>query len=47
VIGLMVGDETLLVPGMAVSIVGGASSAPGVLQATRLTVEKDGVKPIL
>jgi uncharacterized protein YuzE len=47
VIGLVIGDETLLVPGMAVSVVGGAGTAPGVLQATRLTVEKDGVKPIL
>ena len=46
VIGLMLGDETLLVPGAAVSLV--ATTTPeGTLQATRLTVEKDGVKPIL
>jgi hypothetical protein len=46
VIGLMLGDETLLVPGAAVSLI--ATTTPeGALQATRLTVEKDGVKPIL
>ena len=46
VIALMLGDETLLVPGAAVSLV--ATTTPeGTLQATRLTVEKDGVKPIL
>ncbi|HEX4294603.1 MAG TPA: hypothetical protein VHZ29_10750 [Rhizomicrobium sp.] len=46
VIGLMLGDETLLVPGAAVSLI--ATTTPeGTLQATRLTVEKDGVKPIL
>jgi hypothetical protein len=46
VIGLMLGDETLLVPGAAVSVV--ATTTPeGTLEATRLTVEKDGVKPIL
>jgi len=46
VIALMLGDDTLLVPGAAVSLV--ATTTPeGTLQATRLTVEKDGVKPIL
>ncbi len=46
VIGLMLGDETLLVPGASVSLI--ATMTPeGTLQATRLTVEKDGVKPIL
>ncbi len=46
IIGLMVGDESLLVPGSAVSI----SAMPlsdGTLKCSRLTVEKDGVKPIL
>lgn len=46
VIGLMLGDETLLVPGAAVSLVA-TTTSEGTLQATRLTVEKDGVKPIL
>jgi len=46
VIALMLGDETLLVPGAAVSVTAGATPE-GTLQATRLTVEKDGVKPIL
>jgi len=46
VIGLMLGDESLLVPGAAVSLIvnAGADGQPAV---TRLTVEKDGVKPIL
>jgi len=46
VIGIMVGDESLLVPGAAVSV----SAMPGIdgtWQSSRLTVEKDGVKPIL
>ncbi len=46
IIGLMVGDESLLVPGSAISI----SAMPlsdGTLKCSRLTVEKDGVKPIL
>jgi hypothetical protein len=42
----MVGDESLLVPGMAVSI-SAMPSSDGMLQSSRLTVEKDGVKPIL
>jgi hypothetical protein len=46
VIALMLGDESLLVPGAAVSVIA-TPSADGTLQATRLTVEKDGVKPIL
>ncbi len=46
VIALMLGDETLLVPGAAVSVTA-ATTPEGTLQATRLTVEKDGVKPIL
>ncbi|MBV9991725.1 MAG: hypothetical protein JOZ72_10565 [Alphaproteobacteria bacterium] len=46
IIALMLGDESLLVPGAAVSVVA-TPSADGTLQATRLTVEKDGVKPIL
>jgi hypothetical protein len=46
VIALMLGDETLLVPGAAVSVTAGMTPE-GTLQATRLTVEKDGVKPIL
>jgi hypothetical protein len=46
VIALMLGDETLLVSGAAVSVV--ANPTPeGTLEATRLTVEKDGVKPVL
>lgn len=46
IIGVMVGDESLLVPGMAVSI-SAMPSSNGMLQSSRLTVEKDGVKPIL
>ncbi|HWA89374.1 MAG TPA: DUF5666 domain-containing protein [Rhizomicrobium sp.] len=46
VIALMLGDESLLVPGAAVSLVASTGS-DGALVATRLTVEKDGVKPIL
>jgi hypothetical protein len=46
VIGLMMGDETLLVPGAAVSLIA-APSSQGALQSARITVEKDGVKPIL
>ncbi|MBV8976712.1 MAG: hypothetical protein JO261_03915 [Alphaproteobacteria bacterium] len=45
IIALMLGDESLLIPGAAVSLV--ASSGSGSLEATRLTVEKDGVKPVL
>lgn len=46
VIGLMLGDESLLVPGAAVSLIVSATG-DGLVAATRLTVEKDGVKPIL
>src|SRR6185312_627569 len=46
IIALMLGDESLLVPGAAVSVIA-TKAADGSLQATRLTVEKDGVKPIL
>jgi hypothetical protein len=46
VIALLLGDESLLVPGAAVSLVVNTGS-DGALVATRLTVEKDGVKPIL
>jgi hypothetical protein len=45
VIGLMLGDETLLVPGAAVSLIATPSSEDA-LQSARITVEKDGVKPI-
>jgi hypothetical protein len=46
IIGLMIGDEALLVPGMAVSV-SAMPSPDGTLQSSRITVEKDGVKPIL
>ncbi len=46
IIGLMVGDESLLLPGMSVSVSAMPSSG-GMLQSSRLSVEKDGVKPIL
>jgi hypothetical protein len=46
VIGIMMGDESLLVPGAAVSV-SAMTGADGMLQSSRLTVEKDGVKPIL
>jgi hypothetical protein len=46
VIGIIVGDESLLVPGMAVSV-SAMTGADGTLQSSRLTVEKDGMKPIL
>jgi hypothetical protein len=46
IIGLMVGDDSLLVPGMSVSVSAMPSSG-GILQSSRLSVEKDGVKPIL
>ena len=46
VIALMLGDESLLVPGAAVSLIV-STAQDGSLVATRLTVEKDGVKPIL
>lgn len=45
IIALVVGDESLLVPGAAVSL--NVVSAEGGLKSSRLTVEKDGVKPIL
>jgi hypothetical protein len=45
IIALVVGDVSLLVPGAAVSL--NAVSAAGVLESSRLTVEKDGMKPIL
>jgi len=46
IIALVVGDESLLVPGAAVSL-SVVSTADGALTSSRLTVEKDGVKPIL
>jgi hypothetical protein len=46
VIAIMLGDESLLVPGAAVSV-SAMSAAGGTFQSSRLTVEKDGVKPIL
>ncbi len=46
VIALMLGDESLLVPGAAVSLVVN-TAGDGSMVATRVTVEKDGVKPIL
>jgi len=46
IIAIMVGDESLLVPGMAVSV-SAMTGTDGTLQSSRLTVEKDGVKPIL
>jgi hypothetical protein len=46
VIALMLGDESLLVPGAAVSLIVN-KAGDGTLTATRVTVEKDGVKPIL
>ncbi len=46
IIALVVGDESLLVPGAAVSL-SVVSTADGALASSRLTVEKDGVKPIL
>jgi hypothetical protein len=45
IIALMTGDESLLVPGAAVSL--NVVSAEGGLKSSRLAVEKDGVKPIL
>ena len=46
IIALVVGDELLLVPGAAISL-SVISTADGALASSRLTVEKDGVKPIL
>ena len=46
IIALMIGDESLLVPGETVSIVASPAQG-GTLEATRLTVEKDGVKPVM
>lgn len=46
IIALIVGDESLLVPGAAVSL-SVVSTTDGTLASSRLTVEKDGVKPIL
>lgn len=46
IIALVVGDESLLVPGATVSL-SVVSTADGALASSRLTVEKDGVKPIL
>jgi len=46
IIALMLGDESLLVPGETVSIVASPAQG-GTLEATRLTVEKDGVKPVM
>lgn len=46
IIALVVGDESLLVPGAAVSL-SAVSRADGALASSRLTVEKDGVRPIL
>lgn len=45
IIALMLGDESLLVPGAAVSLIA-TTATDGTLQAARLTVEKDGVKPV-
>jgi hypothetical protein len=45
IIARMLGDESLLVPGAAVSL-SVVSKADGALASSRLTVEKDGVKPI-
>jgi hypothetical protein len=46
IIALVIGDESLLVPGAAVSL-SVVSRGDGTLVSSRLTVEKDGVKPIL
>jgi hypothetical protein len=46
IIGLMVGDESLLVPGATV-VLSAMSGPDGTLESSRLSVEKDGVKPIL
>ena len=46
IIALVVGDESLLVPGAAVSL-SVVSTTDGALASSRLTVEKDGIKPIL
>lgn len=46
IIALVMGDESLLVPGAAVSL-SVISTTDGALASSRLTVEKDGVKPIL
>ena len=46
IIAIMTGDESLLVPGAAVSV-SAMTGTDGTLQSSRLTVEKDGVKPIL
>ncbi len=46
VIALMLGDETLLVPGAAISALA-ITVAGGKLVTPAVTVEKDGVKPIL
>jgi hypothetical protein len=46
VIGIVTGDQSLLVPGAAVSVL--VHAAPdGSLSCPALTVEKDGVKPLL
>jgi hypothetical protein len=46
VIAIEAGDQTLLVPGAAVSVLVHAA-ADGSLSCPALTVEKDGVKPLL
>lgn len=46
IIGVIMGDESLLLPGMAVSV-SAMPGSNGTLESSRLTVEKDGVKPIL
>ncbi len=46
IIALVIGDEALLVAGAAVSL-SVVTTADGSLASSRLTVEKDGVKPIL
>jgi hypothetical protein len=46
IIALVMGDESLLVPGAAVSL-NVMPLADGALASSRLTVEKDGMKPIL
>jgi hypothetical protein len=46
IIALVLGDESLLLPGAAVSV-SAISTTEGALASSRLTVEKDGVRPIL
>ena len=46
IIALMDGDESLLVPGAAV-LLSASAGENGELRSSRLSVEKDGVKPIM